>query len=525
MSLFYRIFQHLLPTGKAFRLTPKKTLGKFFLGLAGFAKDARAFVDQIWLDIFPVSTRQLPAWEHQHGLYAQGTEEDRIATLRAEWQAQGGQSLQYLQGLMRAAGFEVTLHEHWARGRSPYDLGGAYYSKRNLLGGSAFSEMRSFDFGDRGRSIFCLVRYQGAWLLVRLDLPRPYRLENIAFWRQAISLDGLDTSPEAVKLRPDGFGFFLLGGSTRRVYELSLSVPWDLNTTQFAGGSLDVSAQEGSPTCMAPSWDGRHLYVAGSIEATLFQYDLSTPWQLGIAGYGGKSYAPSGSQIFGVETDRDGDALFVLEDGPTLRQYALGDPDDVSTAEPGPALDVSAEAADMVDVVFGGNGGQVPGYDNGTVLLCGSASANFYQYSVADYEVRNPHDYLRAPNLGRITCGGVTNTCQGDYPGVPNVDVVCSTDTTSDSDYLVNKDLTNRAPPPIPQDPNTWPYFFYVGGEEFGQAVSVAAARKNEFERLLLKFRPAQLWIGLFVHYESGFVLTDSGDFVLTGEDDFIITN
>lgn len=54
---------------------------------------------------------------------------------------------------------------------------------------------------------------------------------------------------------------------------------------------------------------------------------------------------------------------------------------------------------------------------------------------------------------------------------------------------------------PIPTDPDTWPFFLYFGGETFGDFATVPAARRNEFEALLLKLCPTQLWIGLRVNY------------------------
>lgn len=53
----------------------------------------------------------------------------------------------------------------------------------------------------------------------------------------------------------------------------------------------------------------------------------------------------------------------------------------------------------------------------------------------------------------------------------------------------------------IPADPNTWPYFLYVGGETFGTLAIVEPKRRNEFEDLCLKICPAQQWLGIMVSY------------------------
>ena len=53
----------------------------------------------------------------------------------------------------------------------------------------------------------------------------------------------------------------------------------------------------------------------------------------------------------------------------------------------------------------------------------------------------------------------------------------------------------------VSSDPATWPFYMYVGGPNFGDVAEVPAIRRYEFEALLLKIRPAQLWIGVIVRY------------------------
>ena len=112
--IFFRIFQHLLPNAKAWRLTTQKQLREFFEGLTGTGDDVRRFFDFIWLDIFPDTTRELSDWELQFGLpNTLLTEQERRDRLDATWKAIGGQSPRYLQDTLQAAGFDVYIHEWW----------------------------------------------------------------------------------------------------------------------------------------------------------------------------------------------------------------------------------------------------------------------------------------------------------------------------------------------------------------------------------------------------------------------------
>lgn len=53
----------------------------------------------------------------------------------------------------------------------------------------------------------------------------------------------------------------------------------------------------------------------------------------------------------------------------------------------------------------------------------------------------------------------------------------------------------------VPDDPNKWPYFWYVGGAVFGDLAQVDPKRRDEFEALCLKIGPAHTWIGVLVEY------------------------
>jgi hypothetical protein len=119
MSLFFRTITHLLPDAAAWRVTTQKTLRRFLEGLAGAPADAQAFVDSVYEDAFPATTRALSAWEEQFGLTPNPDEATRRLNLAAEWASTGGQSPGYIQGVLHTAGFIVYVHEWWSSG-PPY---------------------------------------------------------------------------------------------------------------------------------------------------------------------------------------------------------------------------------------------------------------------------------------------------------------------------------------------------------------------------------------------------------------------
>lgn len=118
---FLRLYQHLLPDGRAWRTTVDKRLRQFFKGLTVVPENVKDCADSVWLDLLPDSTSKLSDWERQFGLPNNVTDETfRRERLAATWRSLvGGQSPRYIQDTLQASGFDVYVHEWWEPGTDP----------------------------------------------------------------------------------------------------------------------------------------------------------------------------------------------------------------------------------------------------------------------------------------------------------------------------------------------------------------------------------------------------------------------
>ncbi len=53
----------------------------------------------------------------------------------------------------------------------------------------------------------------------------------------------------------------------------------------------------------------------------------------------------------------------------------------------------------------------------------------------------------------------------------------------------------------IPNDVTKFPFFLYIGGENFPDQATIPQARRDEFEDLCLKICPTEQWLGILVTY------------------------
>jgi len=118
MSL--NLFKALLPRSRAWSLIRDRSIRRFFEGISVVTTDTRAYFDQVYAELFPSTTTRLSDWERQFGLldYAL-SEEQRRTRIDNQWKFTGGQSPGYIQDTLRAAGFDVYVHEWWEPGTNP----------------------------------------------------------------------------------------------------------------------------------------------------------------------------------------------------------------------------------------------------------------------------------------------------------------------------------------------------------------------------------------------------------------------
>jgi hypothetical protein len=160
-------------------------------------------------------------------------------------------------------------------------------------------------------------------------------------------------------------------------------------------------------------------------------------------------------------------------------------------------------------------GGQSPRYIQDTLQAAGfEVFVHEWWSSGPPYVARDPRDYTEQPLIGSTQCGEALALC-----GEP--DAQCNRFLQNSPGYFVNLNWTDVAPPPVPDDPAFWPYFLYIGGETFPDPVFIDADRRDEFERLIQKIKPAQQWIVVFDFSEFD-LITEGGDLVITEGGDLV---
>jgi len=120
-------------------------------------------------------------------------------------------------------------------------------------------------------------------------------IDNVAIKPSATFTNSLvisdDTTPTGMFFSADGAKMFIVGDGSDRLYQYRLSTPWNITKAVLVVGSdpLDVSTDDTTPQAMAISPDGSRAYVLGTATDIIYTYvlavntDINSSWTASAA--------------------------------------------------------------------------------------------------------------------------------------------------------------------------------------------------------------------------------------------------
>jgi len=154
-----------------------------------------------------------------------------------------------------------------------------------------------------------------------------FGLSLAEFIGNSFDVSGQDIFPTGVAFNSDGTRMFVTGGDSDSVFEYDLTTGFDLSTASFSGTSFDVSGQDTVPRDVTFNPDGTRMFVIGTSSESVHQYSLSTGFDLSTASFSGTSFDVSGQDTgpSGVAFSADGARMFVIgRSSDSVFEYLVG---------------------------------------------------------------------------------------------------------------------------------------------------------------------------------------------------------
>jgi len=183
------------------------------------------------------------------------------------------------------------------------------------------------------------------------------------------------TSYPAICFSKDGTKLFICSVTDDYVRELTLSNAWDLSTAVVTGTKFYTATEEDNIQGLEFSPDGLNMYIVGYSNDTIYQYSLSTPWDITTCSLFGSLYAGSGSPS-SLVLSSNGDKIYAGSNSAyRFQQIDLSTPLDITTGViAGKYLYTISESGAMEGWTFSPDGAMIIAVD--TVNL------NAYQYNI-----------------------------------------------------------------------------------------------------------------------------------------------
>jgi hypothetical protein len=207
-----------------------------------------------------------------------------------------------------------------------------------------------------------------------------------ASYVSVFSVASQDSSPHDIFFKPDGLTMFVLGSTNDTVYQYTLTTAWDISTASYASKSFSVTTQDTAPTGLWFKSDGTVMYVIGTGTDTVFQYTLSTAWDVSTASYANKSFSVTAQENVPsqVNLSADGTKMWVV--GTTtdaIWEYPLVTPWDISSASPVNVYNTYIGFEELTP-----NGMFIDSTAPNRVYIVGSSTDAIYQYNTATGSIR-----------------------------------------------------------------------------------------------------------------------------------------
>lgn len=228
-------------------------------------------------------------------------------------------------------------------------------------------------------------------------------LSTLAYSGKNVYVGGTATNPIGITFSPDGTKVYFAGAGTATIFEYILSTPWDISTaTSSLSGSTSSTGDSGS-LFITPN--GLKMIISQSGGGGICYYNLSTAFNISTLSIGGcLSTGSNPGTVNSFSFDGTGLHLYMSDIGPDVYQWTLTAAYDLTTAT----------YASKVNGIFGSQLSTIHNLvmrPNGANVYVGSGGSGLVYY---EYNFTTPLDITTATYTGKSfdfnTLVGVTTT-------------------------------------------------------------------------------------------------------------------
>ncbi|MBI3494810.1 PD40 domain-containing protein, partial [Candidatus Saccharibacteria bacterium] len=220
---------------------------------------------------------------------------------------------------------------------NPFDISTAYYPFYSVASQEGTSQ--DVVFNPTGTKMYVMGASSDKVWQYTLSTPFDATTATINAGTDFKSIISQDTTATGFRFNDTGSKMYVIGTTADKVWQYTLSTPYDVTTATINAGTdfKLISAQETNAGGLNFNTTGTKMYVIGTTSDKVWQYTLSTPFDVTTAtinaGTDFKSIVTQDSTSSDVTFNDDGTKMYVIGSGnDKVWQYTLSSAFDVTTA-------------------------------------------------------------------------------------------------------------------------------------------------------------------------------------------------
>jgi hypothetical protein len=246
-----------------------------------------------------------------------------------------------------------------------YDIANASHDTALTITGhgQSVSDHACLDFSSDGTKMY-VGGFSGD-LILQYNLTTAFDVSTASY----VSGNNLDVSsetgyPTAIKFKSDGTKLYVVNstvidGGTETIFQYGLSTAWDLSTASYDSVSVDLRTYATRANGIDFKPDGTKMFIVGAVDDAVDEFSLSTAWDLSTLTHQNVFSVSSQEALpTGIAFNDDGTKMFISGYvGQAIFKYNLTTAYDVSTASySNESLDVSSQTSQARNIVFNNDG-------------------------------------------------------------------------------------------------------------------------------------------------------------------------
>jgi len=262
-----------------------------------------------------------------------------------------------------------------------YQISAASYDSTTFSWNTGPASARGADFNSDGTKLFLVA--PNTDLVYEYDLSSAYDVSTMSDSGTSFSVSSQSLNAYSVKFKSDGSKMYVGDADNKKVLQYSLSTAFDLSTASYDSVSFNTGTQVTASfgfTGLLFSPDGTKMYAAnnaGGSTSAVYQYTLSTAWDVSTVSYASKSLTVGGlvPNPYDMKFNSDGTKFFITgNSNDKVQQYSLSTAYDISTGTSDSVeFSFASQATNPYGLLFNNNGTKMYTLDTDSI----------YQYSTS----------------------------------------------------------------------------------------------------------------------------------------------